>query len=338
MRRYISLILLLLVACQSNIETPTFTPDAATIPSTAPAIIPTTMPKIVPTPSPYEQYTIQHLRDRNYGEGQIEIVEVLQTTETFTRYLIRYPSDGLTIYGFANVPNGNGLYPIIVAIHGAVAPDTFLNPDFQTDAFDLMSQMGYIVFHPYLRNYPPSDDGDNYFRVGMTIDVLNLIALAKQGNEPAEIFSTANPDQIGLWGYSMGGEIALRILTVSKGIKAAVLYSSLSGDVGLNAQLLLRLSSEPIYQIEMSTPLDELEQMSPANFYRYVTSPIQLYHGGVDTVVPFTFAQETCTALQDAGVNVNCKYFPNEDHSFRSRVSDEFYGSMFDFYKKYLSP
>jgi len=318
---------------------PTIMPVESFIPTTdIPTAVPSDIPAITSTLLPNEQYTIEYLRKRDYGAGRIEQVGLLYTSQTFTRYKIRFPSDGLTLYGFVNVPSGPGPFPMIVAIHGAVPLDTFTDPNFQTDGFDQFAQNGYIVFHPYLRNYPPSDNGDNFFRVGMTVDVLNLIALIKAGNGPAELFYTADRDHIGLWGYSMGGEIALRVLTVTEDVKATVLYSSLSGDEGKNAALLYQLSSDPAYQLELSMPPEQLEQISPSNFYRDITSAVQLYHGTVDSVVPISFAQETCTALQAANVDVNCKYFENEDHSFRRRVADEFTGTMFDFYKRHLSP
>jgi len=326
------LIFLALMACQSGMET------SVAFPTNVPTSIPTVYPTVQPIASQYEQYTIEYLRGRTYGGGQIEILELLAETEAFTRYLIRYPSDGLTVYGFANVPKGAGPYPIIIAIHGFVASDTYLGPDFDTDAFDRITQNGYIVIHPYLRNYAPSDNGNNAFRVGMSVDVLNLIALVKSNHEPAEIFSNAAQDQIGLWGYSLGGGIALRVLTISADVKAAVLYASISGDENKNLELFSQLSSEPNYESELLASPDELQKISPVNFYHYITAPIQLYHGTADSVVPVAWAEETCAALQNANVTVNCRYFTDEEHSFRRRVSDEFYGTMFDFYNKHLSP
>ena len=85
----------------------------------------------------------------------------------------------------------------------------------------------FIVIHPGLRNHPPSDSGDNLLRVGMTLDVMNLIALVKARDALPPELASANTDQIGLWGMSMGGEIGLRVITISPDIKAAVLYSPL---------------------------------------------------------------------------------------------------------------
>ncbi len=44
--------------------------------------------------------------------------KTLGATGTFTRTLINDPSDGLTIYGFIDVPRGPGPFPVIIALHG----------------------------------------------------------------------------------------------------------------------------------------------------------------------------------------------------------------------------
>lgn len=316
MKRLILLILLVLLSCRGS-----------TLPVTT-----------SPTPEPYEQYTIEHLRERTYGGGEIELVKILEEAGTFTRYLIRYPSDGLNIYGFINVPKGAGPYPVIIAIHGYVLADSYADMSYESDAYDWLTQAGYIVVHPNLRNYVPSDSGDNLFRVGMAVDVLNLIALLKSGAAPAELVSTAAPDRIGLWGHSLGGSIALRVLTVSADVKAAVLYASIGGDEKKNTEILQTIYPDPAFQIEMNTAPEILDRISPIHYYPSITSAVQLFHGTADPVVPIGLAEENCAALTDAGVNIHCTYFTEESHTFRSRVADQFFGTLFSFYKAYLSP
>jgi dipeptidyl aminopeptidase/acylaminoacyl peptidase len=292
----------------------------------------------ISTLASYESYTIESLRSRTYGGGDITIVKTLEEADSFTRYLIRYPSDGLTIYGFANIPKGEGPFPVIIAIHGYVNPAAYQTVDYTASALDVITRSGYIVIHPNLRNYPPSDDGDNLFRVGMAVDVLNLIALVKAGSGPAKLFATAAPEEIGLWAHSMGGNIALRVLTVSPDVKAAVLFAAMSGDEQKNSELFARDSSDPIYQEELAAPPAVFQQISPMYYYRYITAPIQLHHGGVDRVIPLAWAEETCDALAKVHVQIECLYYPTEEHTFRSRVADQVFGALSRFYATYLAP
>ena len=299
----------------------------------------TPTPPTIATLAPYEPYTIDGLRQRTYGGGNMEVLELMEEKDSFTRYLIRYPSDGLMIYGFVNIPKGEGPFPIIIVIHGYGDAAEYQTLDYTTDAADSLTEAGYIVVHPNLRNYPPSDKGDNLFRVGIAVDVLNLIALMKSESLPNELSATASVDQIGLWGHSLGGNVILRVLTISSDVKAAVLYASLSGDEFKNSAALTDIgASEPQLQAELVTAPALLQRISPSSYYDNITTPIQLYHGTNDSVVPFSWAQETCRLLKDAAVTVDCIYYTDEDHTFRSHMSDEFYGSLISFYQTYLSP
>jgi dienelactone hydrolase len=349
MKRLVLLLLLLFSGCRSGQETSTpELPDpgsSVVIHTVTPGVTPHGTSPEAPTaaispatPQPYEQYTITALRERSYGEGTIEVLETMEENEGFTRYLIRYPSDDLSISGFANVPKGEGPFPVIIAIHGFVDPAIYQQLDYTTDLLDRITQQGYIVFHPDLRNYPPSDEGDNLFRVGMSIDVLNLMALIRAKSGPSTLFATAAPEAIGLLGHSMGGSIALRVLTVSPQVKATVLYATMSGDELENAQVLFKAFPDPAFQAELEIAPEIVERISPVNYYRNITSPIQLHHGRLDETVPLASAEKTCAALTEAGLQVECIYYPDEDHTFRSRVADQFNESVLEFYAAHLSP
>jgi uncharacterized repeat protein (TIGR01451 family) len=53
-------------------------------------------------------------------------------------------------------------------------------------------------------------------------------------------------------------------------------------------------------------PPEFIANISPANYYPSITTPIQLYHGTADTVIPFEWGEETCTFLKIAGATINC--------------------------------
>ena len=121
------------------IHIPTSGPPSATATFNANA---SSTPTVLGTLAPYEQYTIDGLRKRIYGGGNIEVLEMMEEKDLFRRYLIRYPSDGLMIYGFANVPKGEGPFPIIIVIHGYVNAAEYQTLDYTTDAADRLDRSG----------------------------------------------------------------------------------------------------------------------------------------------------------------------------------------------------
>ena len=335
MKKFSPLLAILLASC-SLLAKPVALPTATVALPTATFVTPTPLP--TPTLAPYEQYTIAYLGKRTYGGGKIAVVQKLSESKNFTSYSIQYPSDGLNIFGFMDIPRGNGPFPVILSVHGyapAVNYDPF-NPN--QDFADFFADNGFIVIHPGLRNQGPSDKGDNLLRVGMTIDVMNLIALLKaQHDLPAELAS-ANLDKLGLWGMSLGGEIALRVLTLSPDIKAAVLYSPLSGNEERNSRQLYEVLRDEQFQEDAKVPLELLDRISPMNYYHQVKSAVQLNHGTEDTTAPISWAVETCDFLTSAGVSVQCIYYKGAGHVFSGENARKLRQNALEFYQAQLSP
>ena len=335
MRNHLLVLMAVLLTSCTMFSAPA-TPAATVAIPTATVVIPTALP--TQTLAPYEQYTIDYLRRRTYGGGSLEVVEKLGESDLFTSYSIRYPSDGLTIYGFVNVPKGNGPFPVIVSVHGYAPSGRYdvFNPSY--DLADFFAENQFIVIHPGLRNHPPSDNGNNLLRVGMTVDVMNLIALIKERtNLPVELAS-ANPDLLGLWGMSMGGEIALRVITLSPDIKATVLYSPLSGNEERNSRQLYEVLRDEQFQEDAQIPLELLDRISPMYYYHKVKSAVQIDHGTSDTTAPISWAVETCEFLTSAGVPTQCIYYRDAEHVFGKGDTEKLRLNVLGFYQLYLSP
>ena len=336
MKRYFLLFVVFLLISCSRLGTPVAPPIATVVIPTATVITPTPLP--TPTLAPYEQYTVDYLRKRTYGGGTIEVLEKLAENDSFTSYSIRYPSDGLNIYGFMNVPKGPGPFPVIVSVHGYAASGNYdpFNPE--QDSADFLAANQFIVIHPGLRNYPPSDGGDNLLRVGMSLDVLNLIALIKtQNGLPLELAS-ANADRIGLWGTSMGGEIGLRVITISSDVRAAVLYSPLGGKNERNSRQMYEITRDEEFSKDFSVPLEMLDRISPDYSYYKITSAVQIHHGTEDTTAPISWASETCDFLKAAGISVQCIFYQDAGHLFGGDNLQKLRQSALEFYQLYLSP
>jgi len=319
-------------------QTPVFTETSPSTATSLPAPINTSAPTLSPTPDPYYLYTNEYLRSRLYGGGKIEFLEVLEQNIFFTRYSIRYFSDGLSIHGFANIPNDEGPHPVIIALHGYIDPAIYYTLDYTTHYADALANAGYIVLHPNLRGYPPSDDGENLFRVGMAIDVLNLIGIVKtQSGAAGDPLQNANPNLIGLWGHSMGGRISTRVLTVSDDIRAAVLYAAMSGDEQKNYEAIREWSGDTRGLDELYIPTEVLPRVSSMYFFDHITAAVSIHHGMADQLVPVEWSVLTCDQLKSLGKNVECRYYENMPHTFYGKGDEEFIQNTVRFFSEYLA-
>jgi uncharacterized protein len=310
---------------------PTNTPAAATVlPPETVAPLPTATitpfptatatPTPTATPDPYADLTIAALAARTYGGGELAIEGVIAETAAFTRYLITYPSDGLTIYGFMNVPHVGTQFPVAIVLHGYIPPSQYQTLAYTTRYADHLAANGYLVIHPNLRNYPPSDSGPDPFRTGYAADVLNLIAVIReQSLDETGVLRRADRERIHLWGHSMGGGIALRVATVNNEpyLRSIVLYGSMSGDEALNYERIRQWSGGSSGQFEREATPAQLAAISPIYHLDRLQAAVAVHHSLADDVVPVEWSQDLCARLEALAHPVVCYFYEDLPHTFR---------------------
>jgi dipeptidyl aminopeptidase/acylaminoacyl peptidase len=246
--------------------------------------------------------------------------------ETFTRYLITYPSDGLTIYGFMNVPKEGWHLPVALVLHGYVPPAEYETVAYTRRYADALAEAGYFVIHPNFRNYPPSDEGPDPFRTGFAIDVLNLIAIIReQSQDPLGTLRRANADDINLWGHSMGGGVALRVLAINPApyVKAAVLYGSMSGNEAWNYGRVQEWSGGRSGRFELNASPERMAQISPVNYLDRIEAAVAVHHSRDDETVPVAWSEDLCRRLEELSAAgeipfaPECHFYEGLPHTFR---------------------
>lgn len=337
------LVLGLFVSACSAAQVAAPTPAQLIVTIVPPTLEPTKTP--VPTATltreeSIEPYTIAGLRRREFENGRITIRETLLDTDYFTRYLIQYPSDGLTITGVLQIPKaGEPPYPVIVMNHGFFSRYIYNSGDGTDRAADFLNRKGYLTVSSDYRSWGGSDTGESLFYSGQVIDVVNLMYALPSIPE-------ADTTRIGMWGHSMGGGITAKVLTIVEDrIKAAVLYSSVSadfsdvigrwgpgcvGDVyegeaafGCNSSDILPLDLPPnltASYFDATTDPVMLEAVSPLYHFDKVKAPVQIVYGTEDgktsAGTPPEWSKKMYDAFIEAGVEAQIFGYQGEEHSF----------------------
>jgi dipeptidyl aminopeptidase/acylaminoacyl peptidase len=235
-----------------------------------------------------------------------------------------------------NIPAGDGPFPVVIVNHGYVAPTGYNTLAYTTRYADALARAGYISVHPNYRNYPPSDEGPNAFRIGYAVDVLNLISIIReQAGNPGPL-KQADPDNIGLWGHSMGGGITLRSITVDPDVKGAVLYGSMSGDEKKNHEKILIWSNGQRGQEELNTPAQDLQRISPIYHLDRIEAAVSIHHGELDGTVPLEWSTDLCQRLGALGKDVECFTYPDQPHTFRGDGDQLFIQRIIEFFDRHL--
>jgi dipeptidyl aminopeptidase/acylaminoacyl peptidase len=317
------------------------TAGAATAGSPRPTIAqPVKFPTPTPTPDPYAGVTIADLAARSYGEGELRVEEVLGVTDAFTRTLVAYDSDGLTVYGFMNVPFGPGPFPVVLVNHGYVDPAVYRTLTYTTRYADALARAGFVAIHSNFRGYGASDDGPNEFRAGYTADVLNLAALVRKQGGQAGSLELADPQAIGLWGHSMGGGVTLKAITARPDLaEAAVLYGAMSGDEQRNHEQIYNVFSggtRGLYDPANPPSAEDLARLSPIDHLARITTPVSIHHGTADDQVPAWWSDDLCLRLEELAKEVECFVYAGQPHTFVGRGDALFQQRVVDFFRKHL--
>ena len=250
-------------------------------------------PTIAPTqlPSPF---SLESLASRTYGDGEFNVEYTWERKEEFVRYKVNYSSDDLTIHGFVNIPEGKGPFPVVIALHGYVPASRYETLDYSTRYADSIARKGYIVLHPNMRNFPPSDSlgRTRDYLSGYTIDVMNMLAHVRELAWQPSIFENADLTRIGIWGHSLGGGTALRVVGLVDEIQAAILYAAVSQ----------RYTND-------STGIEIFD-------YEGSNAAFNIHHGREDEVISVGWSQRLCAQLQDADKDVDCYFYDEQPHTF----------------------
>jgi dipeptidyl aminopeptidase/acylaminoacyl peptidase len=310
-----------------------------------------TDPKGTPTPQ-LNPLTIQAMRQKSYPGSKITIEHTLPDGENYHQYLTSYQSDGLKIYALLTVPSGDKPkdgWPVIVFNHGYIDPrqyQTFPQVGQYASYYPAFSKSGYIVFKPDYRGNGNSEGQPEgaYYSPAYATDDLNAIASIKQ-------YPDANPNKIGVWGHSMGGNITLRDLVVNpKDIKAAVVWGGVVGsytelshwhDPNYHPsayQLSLRNKYRSNLQKQYGTPESNptfWNSIDPTAFVADIAAPVQIQTGGADEEVPPSMSENLYNKLKAAGKTTEFYSYPGDNHNISGNVNTALQRSV-EFFDKYL--
>lgn len=311
--------------------------------------------------------SISSLRKGKYPGSDLVIEETLEPGSNYTRYIASYISEGLKIYGLLTMPisqegrqRPKSGWPVIIFNHGYIPPKQYRTTERYVAYVDAFASQGYVVFKPDYRGHGDSEGTatGGYGSNAYTIDVLNAVASVKRLNTNKDIchserseesigenetrsFSRLSRDQddkclivdhnrIGMWGHSMGGFITLRIMVVSKDIKAGVIWSGvvasypdlinnwrrrvtpaqpLPSGASSWRRFLIGLYGEP------SDTSPFWQSISSTAFLGDISGPLQLHHAKDDEEVPYEFSVKLEKLLVEKKKPAELYLYDDDNHN-----------------------
>ncbi len=284
---------------------------------------------------------IESLRQNEYPGGQFTIKQTLSNGTNYRRMVASYESEGLEIDGLLTVPLASkpeGGYPAVMFIHGHIPPAQYSTINSYPTYQAALARGGFVTFKPDLRGHGTSEGEPNsaHYSPDYVIDTLNALAYLKEYEE-------INPNRIGYWGHSNGGEIGLRTILVDQDIKAASFWAGVVGsyedmyETYIDDIPFLQNDNNPLVQ-QYGLPSQNPEfwnALEPYKFLNEISIPIELQHGTSDISVPIELSLSLKSALETANKDVTYIGYPGDDHNIGQNSSAAWQRSI-DFFHQHL--
>ncbi len=231
-------------------------------------------------------------------------------------------ADGATVEGILFYPidyQPGSRYPLVVQMHGGPADsDKFgAGAGLLQNFFPVLAAKGYVVLRPNYRgstgysNVSYRDIVGHYFQ-NMQGDVMTGVdALIRKG--------IADPDRMVLMGWSAGGHLANKLITMTDRFKAASSGAGVADWISLYAQSDTRTARNVWFggtPWQKNAPVNAYWNNSPLKDAGNVKTPTLFFVGENDPRVPMPQSIEMYRALAGNGVPTHLYVAPREGHQW----------------------
>jgi len=254
------------------------------------------------TPIVLDEATLARLAERDSETGpRLGRVELAK---------IAYASGGLRVSGLLARPRAKGPHPSVIYNRGGYGATGVISARQAATQLAPIAERGYIVVATQYRGSAGSA-GTDEFGGGDLADVLNLVPLLDD-------MPDADPDRIGMWGWSRGGLMTYLAMARTDRLRAAIVLSAVSDLADylahrpemrerVFAKLLPEASTEREAAITDRSPVRWANRLCK-------TTPLLVMHGSADWRVPARQALAMAAALQATLHPFRFVLFEGADH------------------------
>ena len=316
--------------------------------------IQTPTPTAVPKNVGYlAQYNFENLKKRTNTASEIKTIgDVLKVKEarkalikrgdlkgktfnTFESKAISFESNGKKISGMMNIPltARSNKMPAIIMVRGFAENVGYYIGSGSWRAADELARNGFVTVSLDFLGFGLSDDESKDIleaRFEKPENVLDLIESVKK-------LDFVDPEKIGIWAHSNGGQIVISVLEVTGKKYPTVLWAPMTNP--FPASVLDSMDETTEAGQIVKTRIDEFEKeydsslYSIDNFYNDINAPILLHQGTADTSVKLEWQQTLQTKLKDLGKDITLDIRKGNDHNFKQNW-DEVIAQDVKFFKE----
>lgn len=264
----------------------------------------------------YAQLSFEALVKREFKAGEIKLGSITKKEEKFSTYVFTYQSDGRTISGMANLPVGQGQFPVIILLRGW-ADRQYYHIGLGTEkSANFLAENGFLTLAPDFLGYGYSDWEDQDIllaRFYRPVEILNLISSLSS-------LPSADSNRIGLWGHSNGGQIALSVLEITGKSYPTSLWAPVS--LGFPESVLTYLGTQEEVgnvvrdKIEEFLRVNDPKKFSITEYFDKIKAPFIVHQATADELIKPLWTKNLVEKLKSLGLEVDYYQYSRENHNF----------------------
>ncbi len=299
-------------------------------------------------------YTFENLKKYSFASSHLSLGKTIQENEEYRTQVFYFQvplkpgeKNSATVSGVLNTPVKSGVYPLIILLRGYVPDELYTSGVGTQRVAEALVKQGFITIAPDFLGYGESDkpSGDSFeARFQTYTTALTLYASVSTLNTSLDTrFAGSiklNPDKIGIWAHSNGGQIALSTLAISGLLYPTVLWAPVSKSFPYSilyytdetedqGKALRRALSN--FEVQYNT-----DDFSPHRYVSWIKAPVLIHQGTSDKEVPVGWSDELVETLKQNKTIVEYKKYPGADHNFIPLWTDavqdsiQFYNTQFN--------
>ncbi|GDX62270.1 hypothetical protein LBMAG33_5800 [Candidatus Levyibacteriota bacterium] len=276
---------------------------------------------------PLDKYTFERLRKKEFKKEGITLGKIIKSTNRYISYIF-YVTDGdKKISGLMNIPTKEGIHSIIALFRGYVDKEGYQSGIGTQNIGEYFAQNGYITLALDFLGYGESDNPsknsieERFQTYTSALSLMSSISSINDSLITADVIKVmGNIENIGIWGHSNGGHIALSTLAITGKKYPTVLWAPVSkpfpysilfftDDYSDNGKSLRKAVAD--FEVDYN-----IENYSPTNYYEWINAPIQLHQGTNDNSIPTSWSDTLDRVLKKQGVEISYFTYTGDDHNF----------------------
>ncbi len=293
--------------------------------------------KIVKNTGYLAKYNFENLRKRENKSsvinevGKVLVVEEARPTiiekykeegiikeNNFKSRAITFESNGKKISGMMNIPmtEKSNKMPVIIMIRGFAESEGYFVGSGSWKAADELARNGFVTVSLDFLGFGLSDGESKDIleaRFEKPVSVLDLIESVKK-------LKYVDPEKIGIWAHSNGGQIAISVLEITSKNYPTVLWAPMTNPF---PQSILDTMDDSEGGLIVKKRVEDFEKeydsklYSIDNFYSWIESPILIHQGTADVWCQVKWQENFKKQLEKYNKEVYLDIREGSDHNLK---------------------